>query len=55
MIYLALADSGLVMAHFSDRSHCADFCNRFNACEVAFNLFNRTLEPAPLVGAMYRA
>ena len=54
-IHLALASDGTVMAHFSLASHASKFCFDNDCTHVPYNLNNRDREPAPLVGAVYKA
>lgn len=55
LIHLALAIDGLVMAHFADSQHAADYCKAHALTHVPFNLNNRDKAPAPLVGTVYHA
>jgi hypothetical protein len=54
LVHLALADDGLVLAHFA-RSEDADaYCSANYLTHVPYNMANRESAPAPLVGTVYR-
>lgn len=55
IIYLALADDGLVLAHFLRDDDARSYCSARLACLVPYNINNRDGAPAPAVGSVYRA
>lgn len=58
MIHIALSPSGTVMAHFVESRDAAEYCTAHGYTHLPYNLNNlnnRDGEPAPLVGAQYRA
>tara|TARA_R110000868_G_scaffold160430_2_gene390055 strand:+ start:17294 stop:17488 length:195 start_codon:yes stop_codon:yes gene_type:complete len=55
LIYIALSDRGLVMAHFMLPEDSSAFCTAHGYCHMPFNLNNRDGAPAPLVGTVYQA
>ena len=54
IVHLALAQNGMVLAHFVESKAAADFCRARGLCHVPYSLVNRESAPAPLVGAVYR-
>lgn len=55
LVHLALAENGLVIAHFMSSADAAKFCRDNNLCHMPYNLNNHEGHPAPVVGAIYKA
>lgn len=54
-VHLAVAETGLVIAHFMGEADAAKFCKDNDLCLVYYDLFNRANPPAPPVGTIYKA
>jgi len=52
MIYMALANNGLVLAIFPTSFEASNFCRANDACMVPFNA---AMHSAPEVGSVYAA
>ena len=55
LVHLALAENGLVVAHFMGATDAAKFCRDNGLCHMPYNLDNREGNPAPVVGSVYKA
>jgi hypothetical protein len=58
LVYLAVGQRGLVLAHFMLHDDAAEYCSKIGDPELIvlpYNLNNRAATPAPLVGTYYSA
>ena len=55
LVHLALAETGLVIAHFMGEADAAKFCRDNSLLHMPYNLHNREGHPAPVVGSIYKA